>query len=102
MKTNAQFKKPFGTTRMVPISHVRYLAWEDAFDVEFIDGLSFLEPHETIRRANQISAKAVPVGVVLESEFHMGFEVRYDTGEVAEVSWEFVRESAPIDHRSKA
>ena len=95
MNANSLLKKPFGTARMVKIAHVRYLAWEDAFDVEFADGLSFLEPHETIRLANQISAKAVPIEVILEPETHLGFEVRYDSGEIAEVSWAFVRESAP-------
>jgi len=90
-----QLKKPFGTARMIGIAHVRYLAWEDAFDVEFEDGLSFLEPHETIRRANQISHGAVPVEVILEPETRLGFEVRYDTGEVAEASWAFIRELPP-------
>jgi len=37
---------------------VRYLSWEDAFDVEFEDGLCILEPHSTIRRANKISPGA--------------------------------------------
>lgn len=95
MKTNHQVKKPFGTAPMVDITHVRYLAWEDAFDVEFEDGLSYLEPHATIRKANHISAKAVVVEVVLDTETHGGFEVRYDTGETAEVSWAFIRELPP-------
>jgi hypothetical protein len=96
MKRNpSQLKKPFGTARMVKISHVRYLAWEDAFDVEFEDGLSFLEPHATVRAANQISAKAIPVEVILEADTHLGFDVRYDTGEVAGISWAFVREWPP-------
>lgn len=95
MKTSHQLKKPFGTARMVDISHVRYLSWEDAFDVEFADGLSFLEPHVTIRKANDISAKAKPVEVTLDAETRGGFEVRYDTGEVAEVSWAFIRELPP-------
>jgi hypothetical protein len=102
MNTNQSLKKPFGTARMVDITHVRYLAWEDAFDVEFEDGLSFLEPHATIRKANHISAKAVPVEVVLDTETHSGFEVRYDTGEVAEVSWSFIRELPPKKHRTKS
>jgi hypothetical protein len=96
MKGNlSRLKKPFGTARMVKINHVRYLAWEDAFDVEFEDGLSFLEPHATVRAANQISAKAVPVEVILEPDTHLGFDVRYDTGEVAGISWAFVREWPP-------
>ena len=95
MKSHSQLKKPFGTASMVDIIHVRFLSWEDAFDVEFADGLSFLEPHSTIRKANRISAKAVPVEVVLDTETHGGFEVRYDTGETAEVSWAFIRELPP-------
>jgi hypothetical protein len=95
VKSNLQLKKPFGTARMVDITHVRYLSWEDAFDVEFADGLSFLEPHATIRKANHIPAKAKPVEVVLDEETHGGFEVRYDTGDTAEVSWAFIRELPP-------
>jgi len=102
MNTSRQMKKPFGTARMVDITHVRYLSWEDAFDVEFEDGLSFLEPHPTIRKANGISARAVPIGVVLDEETHGGFEVRYDTGEVAEVSWAFIRELPPKAVRKRA
>jgi len=102
MNTSRQMKKPFGTARMVDITHVRYLSWEDAFDVEFEDGLSFLEPHATIRKANGISARAVPIGVVLDEETHGGFEVRYDTGEVAEVSWAFIRELPPKAVRKRA
>jgi len=71
---------------MVDIIHVRYLDWEDAFDVEFEDGLSFLEPHATIKKANRISAPTIPVEVVLDKETRTGFEVRYNTGETAEVS----------------
>jgi hypothetical protein len=94
VKALPQLKKPFGTARMVDIIHVRYLAWEDAFDVEFEDGLSFLEPHETIRRANHVSARAKVTEVILD-DTGGGFEVRYDTGEVGEVSWSFVRELPP-------
>ena len=40
------------TAKFSPVKNVRYLSWEDAFDVEFEDGLCILEPHATIRRAN--------------------------------------------------
>jgi len=80
---------------MVRIKSVRYLAWEDAFDVEFEEGLSFLEPHATIRKANKISPKSEPVEVTLDEECRIGFEVRYDNGQVAEVSWAFIRELPP-------
>jgi hypothetical protein len=102
MKISRQTKKPFGTATMVDIAHVRYLSWEDAFDVEFEDGLSFLEPHATVRKANRISARAVPVEVVLDADTRGGFEVRYDTGEVAEVSWAFIRELPPKSARRRA
>ena len=95
MKTCKHLKKPFGTAKMVDITHVRYLGWEDAFDVEFEDGLSFLEPHSTIKKANRISGAAAPVEVILDEETRTGFEVRYDTGEIAEVSWAFIRELPP-------
>ena len=101
MKTNQNLKKPFGTAPMVDITHVRYLAWEDAFDVEFEDGLSFLDPHATIRKANRISARAKPVEVMLDTETRGGFDVRYDTGEVAEVSWAFIRELPPKQNGRK-
>lgn len=88
-------KVPFGTAKWVDIAHVRYLSWEDAFDVEFEDGLSFLEPHTTIRKANKISSKTKPTSVVLEPETHSGFFVHYDNGQVAEVSWSFIKELPP-------
>jgi hypothetical protein len=71
------------------------LGWEDAFDVEFEDGLCFLEPHAAIRKANRISAKAVPVNVEVDADLGSHFKVTYDTGEVAEVSWAFIRELPP-------
>jgi hypothetical protein len=95
MKSFTHLKKPFGTAKMVRIKSVRYLAWEDAFDVEFDDGLSFLEPQKTVAKANGISPKAQPVEVALDEESRIGFEVRYDNGQVAEVSWAFVRELPP-------
>ena len=95
MKPTSQLKKPFGKGTFSRLRNARYLVWEDAFDVEFQDGLCFLEPHSTIRKANRISAKAVLVQVEVDAELHSHFVVRYDTGEVAEVSWEFIRELPP-------
>ena len=63
--------------------------------MEFQDGLSFLEPHKTIRKANRISSNAIPVSVEIESETHSGFFVQYDNGQTAEVSWAFIRELLP-------
>jgi hypothetical protein len=94
MKTPVQLKKPFGTALMVEIAHVSYLSWEDAFSVEFEDGLSFLEPHKTIRQAAEISDRAIPIEVGVD-ESRIGFRIRYDTGELAEISWSFIRELPP-------
>ena len=63
MKNAVQLKKPFGKGTFSRVRHARHLGWEDAFDVEFEDGLSFLEPHTTIRKANRIEAKAIPIKV---------------------------------------
>ena len=95
MKLSDNLKKPFGTAKMVRIKAVRYLAWEDAFDVEFEDGLSFLEPHRTVRSANRISSKAQIERVELDEECRIGFFVHYNNGQTAEVSWSFVREFPP-------
>ena len=95
MKNVVQLKKPYGEAAFSRMRNARYLGWEDAFDVEFEDGLCFLEPHAAIRKANRISSKAVPVSVEVDDELGSHFRVTYDTGEVAEVSWSFVRELPP-------
>ena len=95
MKTVITAKKPFGKAKFSPVKHARYLDWEDAFDVEFDDGLSFLEAHRTIKKANKISAAAIPLRVSVPTKLRTHFKVEYDTGEVAEVSWSFIRELPP-------
>jgi hypothetical protein len=95
VKTVTTAKKPFGKARYSPVKHARYLDWEDAFDVEFDDGLSFLEPQNTIKKANKISAAAVPKRVSVPKKFRTHFKIEYDTGEIAEVSWSFIREFPP-------
>ena len=95
MKSLTNLKKPFGTAKMVRIKAVRYLAWEDAFDVEFADGLCILEPHATIRKANKISPKAKFDHLEIEDWCQAGFYVHYDNGQTAEVSWAFIRELPP-------
>jgi hypothetical protein len=95
VKTVVTAKKPFGKAKYSPVKHARYLDWEDAFDVEFDDGLSFLEPHATIKKANKISPNAVPIRVRVPKKFRSHFKVEYDTGDVAEVYWSFVRELPP-------
>jgi hypothetical protein len=95
VKTVITAKKPFGKAKFSPVKHARYLDWEDAFDVEFDDGLSFLEAHRTIKKANKISAAAVPLRVSVPKKSRTHFKIEYDTGEVVEVSWSFVRELPP-------
>lgn len=95
MKLLNNLKVPFGTAKMLRVTGAKYLAWEDAFEVDFEDGLTFLEPHSTIRKANKIASGARPVRVELDEEPCIGFFVHYDNGEIAEVSWSFVRELPP-------
>ena len=101
MSTKAQnpLKVPFGTAKGVRLRNVRYVQWEDAFDVDFDDGLAFLEPHKTIRKANKIAAKAIVQSVELDQELRSGFFVHYDNGQTAEVSWSFIRELPPKKQR---
>ena len=55
MKVINPLKAPFGKGKFSRLKTVGYHQWEDAFAVEFDDGLCFLEPHATIRRANKIA-----------------------------------------------
>ena len=61
-------RKDGGKAAFARVKHVRYLSWENAFDVEFGDGLCFLEPHAVIRKANRISGIAHPVGVEVDQK----------------------------------
>lgn len=95
MRATKNAKVPFGSAKFSKIKNVRYLSWEDAFDVEFEDGLCILEAHSTIRRTNQIKAAAKFASLEIEDWTHSGFFVHYDNGQTAEVSWSFVRELPP-------
>ena len=96
MKTAGKYAKaPFGKGKFAKLKNVRYLSWEDAFDVEFADGLCILEPHATIRRANKIAPKAGFQRLEIDDWCQAGFYVHYDNGQVAEVSWAFIRELPP-------
>jgi hypothetical protein len=100
MKIAVQLKKPFGKGSFSRVKHARYLGWEDAFEVEFEDGLCFLEPQATIRKANGIAAKAIPVQVKVDDDLHSHFVVQYDNGQTAEVSWAFIRELPPKPNKN--
>ena len=95
MKVLNPLKVPFGKAKFSRVRNVAYRQWEDAFEVEFDDGLSFLEPHKSIRKANKISPGAVVESVEVEDELRHGFFVHYDNGQTAEVSWSFIRELPP-------
>src|SRR5476651_935197 len=95
MKLLNPLKAPFGKAKFSRVKNVAYRQWEDAFEVEFDDGLSLLEPHKTIRKANKIFPKAVVVRVEPDEELRHGFFVHYDNGQTAEVSWAFIRELPP-------
>ena len=95
MKVVNPLKAPFGKAKFSRVRNVNYRQWEDAFEVEFDDGLSFLEPHATIRKANRIAPKAMVSSVEMEEELRHGFFVHYTNGQTAEVSWSFIRELPP-------
>jgi hypothetical protein len=95
MKPSVQLKKPYGKGTFARVRNARYLSWEDAFDIEFEDGLCFLEPHAAIRKANKISANSLPLSVEVDAELGSHFKITYDNGQVAEVSWSFIRELPP-------
>jgi hypothetical protein len=95
MKHTVQLKKTYGKGTFSRVRHARYLGWEDAFDVEFEDGLCFLEPHATIRKANKIADSALPERVEVDAELGSHFTLHYDNGQTAEVSWAFIRELPP-------
>ena len=95
VKTLNPLKAPFGKGKFSRIRNVRYLQWDDAFEVDFEDGLSFLEPHGSIRAANKIGKTAKVQSVEVEDDLRSGFFVHYDKGPTAEVSWSFIRERPP-------
>ena len=88
-------KAPFGRGKYSAVTNVTHRQWDDSFEVDFADGTSILELHAAIRKANRNAPSAGIARVELDHEFHHGFFVHYDNGQVAEVSWAFVRERAP-------
>ena len=74
MKTSVQLKKPYGEATFSRVRHARYLGWEDAFEVEFEDGLCFLEPHAAIRKANR-TAKLRYLGPIRFRELRASCQV---------------------------
>lgn len=95
-------RKPYGFGVFSRVRHARYLGWEDAFEVEFEDGLCFLESGIGVKRANRIGAQALPVRVEVDPGLGSHFKVTYDNGQIAEVSWAFVREHPPKKPRKAA
>lgn len=93
MKTLSTLKKPFGKATFSKIVHVKYLGWEDAFEVEFADGLCFLEDHHKIKKANRLAGKEIPLGVHADKLTGSHFIIEYESGKKVEVSWEAIRET---------
>ena len=94
-------KVAFGTARFTPIESVSYLSNERAFEVRFADGVTIIEPEAAIRAANEINPKALFEKLWVDEELRQGFFVQYHTGEIAEVSWAFVREFPPEPIQNK-
>lgn len=95
MKT-VSAKKAFGTATFERIHAAKYHAWEDAFEIEFESGISYLLSHAKLRKANNLSEEAPEVqSVQVDPELRSGFYVSYVDGSKAEASWELVKESAP-------
>ena len=95
VKSITATKEPFGRASFSPIRRARYLARQDAFEVEFADGLCFLESHESIRRANRIGMNDKFMSVTIGPELQSHFIATYASQAQARVSWSFVRENAP-------
>jgi hypothetical protein len=88
-------KEAFSRASFSPIRLARYVARQDAFEVEFADGLCFLEPHDTIRQANHIGMNDKLVSVAVDPELRSHFIATYASQARARVSWAFIRETAP-------
>jgi len=88
-------KAQFGHGKFSRLKTVKFLRWEDAFEVQFDDGRTLLQSNASVRRSNGIVPEAKVVRVELDRELRHGFFVRYDNGQSAEVSWAFVRELPP-------
>ena len=59
-------KAPFGKATFARVKNDSSRQWEDASEVEFDGGLSFLEPNSTIRKASRIFSEAVVERVQLD------------------------------------
>jgi hypothetical protein len=95
MKLVSAHKAQFGRGKFSRLKAVKFLHWENVFEVRFDDGRTFLQSDAAVRRSNGIVPEAKVVKVELDSELRHGFFVRYDNGQSAEVSWAFVRELPP-------
>jgi len=100
VKSIAATKESFGRASFSPIRRARYLVRQDAFEVEFADGLCFLESHEAIRQANQIGMNDKLVSVAVDPELRSHFIATYASQTQARVSWSFIRENAPHERSS--
>jgi hypothetical protein len=92
MKT-ATARKAVGKATFERIRSVKFHSWENQYEVEFDSGISYLVSNDELRRRNGLSATEPAVAAVwVDPELRSGFFVRYENGEIAEASWEFVKE----------
>lgn len=95
MKSVTAIKQPVGRASFSPIRQARYLVGQDAFEVQFADGMCFLESNGAIRRANRIDTNDKLVSVAVDPELRSHFIATYASEAQARVSWSFIREHAP-------
>lgn len=88
---------PFGFASFEPMRAVRFVADEDAFEIEFDSGETFLLSRASLITANGLKPAdhCEPDSIWIDGETRSGFFVRFSDGVEAEASWEFVKERRP-------
>lgn len=59
MRPLNRLKVPFGIAKFCRVRNARYLTWRDAFEVEFEDGIAFLETHQADPQSKQDQAQRI-------------------------------------------
>ena len=92
-------KSAAGKARFSPLVEVRYLQWENCFEVTFESGCCYRIDDERVRKANGISGAPGVEAVWVDQEYRSGFHIRYRDGQRADCAWDFVVEDAPSRDR---
>ena len=97
MKSLTALKKPFGSKDS--FSRVKMPAiWVGKMPSRSNSTMVYASSRSRIQQSsarNKISRPAVPIRVSVPDKYRSHFRIDYDTGEIAEVSWEFIRELPP-------